>query len=109
MRVFVVQYIIIFILMLGAIIGDIVGSRFEFNNTTSKNFKLFDSTFSFTDDTICTVAIADALLKNISYKESLLYWCRKYPCPMGVMEYLFNNGYSLPTLNLIIVSEMVQQ
>lgn len=69
--------------MLGATIGDIVGSRFEFNNTTSKNFKLFDRAFSFTDDTICTVAIADALLKNISYKESLLYWCRKYPYPMG--------------------------
>ncbi len=69
--------------MLGAIIGDIVGSRFEFNNTRSKNFKLFDRVCCFTDDTICTIAIADALLKNISYKESLLYWCRKYPCPKG--------------------------
>lgn len=69
--------------MLGAIIGDIVGSRFEFNNTGRSDFKLFHADCSFTDDTICTVAIADAILRNISYKEALLEWCRKYPNPMG--------------------------
>lgn len=70
--------------MLGAIIGDIVGSRFEFNNWTGgKGFKLFVGTCEFTDDTICTVAIADAILKGKPYKESLLDWCRRYPHPMG--------------------------
>lgn len=69
--------------MLGAIIGDIVGSRFEFNNTHRSDFKLFHKGCSFTDDTICTVAIADAILRKCSYQESLLRWCRSYPNPMG--------------------------
>ena len=42
--------------MLGAIIGDIVGSRFEFNNTDNYNFELFTEESTFTDDTICTIA-----------------------------------------------------
>lgn len=69
--------------MIGAIIGDIVGSRFEFNNINSFNFKLFDKGCSYTDDTICTVAIADALLSNNDYGDSLHNWCRRYPYPMG--------------------------
>lgn len=69
--------------MLGAIIGDIVGSRFEFNNTNRTDFELFHKDCSFTDDTICTVAIADAILRGISYEKSLLEWCRRYPHPMG--------------------------
>jgi ADP-ribosylglycohydrolase len=69
--------------MLGAIIGDIVGSRFEFNNTNRMDFELFTDESSYTDDTICTVAIADAILNGKSYKDSLLEWCRKYPNPKG--------------------------
>lgn len=69
--------------MIGAIIGDIVGSRFEFNNTDRKDFKLFTKDCDFTDDTICTVAVADAILHNIPFKDSLLKWCQKYPNPMG--------------------------
>lgn len=69
--------------MLGAIVGDIVGSRFEFNNTRKTDFELFHKGCSFTDDTICTVAIADAILRKCSYQESLLRWCRSYPNPMG--------------------------
>ncbi len=69
--------------MLGAIIGDIVGSRFEFNNTNRTDFELFTDECSFTDDTICTVAIADAILRSVSFEQSLLEWCRKYPNPKG--------------------------
>lgn len=70
--------------MLGAIIGDIVGSRFEFNNTNNPHFgPLFAGDCSFTDDTICTVAIADAMINRKTYKAALLEWCRKYPNPMG--------------------------
>lgn len=69
--------------MIGAITGDIVGSVYEFNNTFDYNFPLFSDKGSFTDDTICTIAIADAILKGKSYKDSLLEWCRKYPYPMG--------------------------
>ena len=76
--------------MLGAIIGDIVGSRFEFNNTKDFNFELFTNECSFTDDTICTIAIADAINRRNTRKDgdpcyaaNLLRWCRKYPNPMG--------------------------
>lgn len=43
--------------MIGAIIGDIVGSRFEFNNHRSKDFELFTADCFPTDDSIMTVAI----------------------------------------------------
>ena len=69
--------------MLGAIIGDIVGSRWEFNPTNDYNFQWLSSQNSFTDDTICTVAVADALLKDRDFGESIHDWCRRYPNPMG--------------------------
>lgn len=62
--------------MLGAIIGDIVGSRFEFNNTDNYNFELFTEESTFTDDTICTIAIADAINNGEHYEDTLLKWCR---------------------------------
>ncbi|MDS1030880.1 ADP-ribosylglycohydrolase family protein [Bacillota bacterium LX-D] len=65
--------------MLGAIIGDIVGSVFEFNNIKVKTFDLFSPKSTFTDDTVLIVATMDALLNNkpflVAYKE----WFRKYP------------------------------
>jgi len=48
--------------MIGAIIGDIVGSRFEFHNRKSKNFELFDPSCCFTDDSVMTLALAQAIL-----------------------------------------------
>lgn len=69
--------------MIGAIVGDIVGSIYEFDNVSYKGFPLFSKESTFTDDTICTIAIADALVKGISFEESLRYWCLKYPTPMG--------------------------
>ena len=69
--------------MLGAIIGDIAGSKYEFNNTFDYDFEMFGEGCDFTDDTICTVAIADAILNRRNYQESLLDWCRRYPSPKG--------------------------
>ena len=73
--------------MLGAIIGDIVGSRFEFCNWIGgKGFELFHSSCSYTDDTICTVAIAEAILEDQNkpdFKWFLLDWCKRFPHPMG--------------------------
>ena len=69
--------------MLGAIIGDIAGSKYEFNNTFDYDFEMFGEGCDFTDDTICTVAIADAIQNGRSYQESLLDWCRRYPSPKG--------------------------
>lgn len=69
--------------MLGAIIGDIVGSRWEFNPTNDYNFEWLSDKNGFTDDTICTVAVADALLKERDFGESIHDWCNRYPHPMG--------------------------
>lgn len=58
--------------LLGAIIGDIVGSRFEFNNHRSKDFRFFDSNCYFTDDTIMSIGIANvnaSVKKNINDKD----------------------------------------
>lgn len=49
--------------MWGAIIGDIVGSRFEHNNCRSKDFMLFTARNRFTDDTLMTLAVAKALCR----------------------------------------------
>jgi ADP-ribosylglycohydrolase len=49
--------------MLGAIVGDIVGSRFEFNNHRSKDFDLFAEGCFATDDSIMTLAVAKAIME----------------------------------------------
>lgn len=69
--------------MLGAIIGDIVGSRFEFANTHRTDFEFFANGCNYTDDTICTIAVADALLGRGDFAASLQAWCRRYPHPKG--------------------------
>lgn len=50
--------------MLGAIIGDIVGSRFEFHNYRHKDFQLFTQECKVTDDSIMTLAIAKAIIET---------------------------------------------
>ena len=69
--------------MLGAIIGDIVGSRWEFNPTNDYNYEWLSDENGFTDDTICTVAVADALLNGRDFGASIHDWCNRYPHPMG--------------------------
>jgi len=65
--------------MLGVIIGDIVGSVYEFNNYKAKDFEpFFHPNAKFTDDTVCTIAIADALLNDKDPTETLKEWCEKY-------------------------------
>lgn len=76
--------------MLGAIIGDIVGSPYEFNNTSNPRFPLFSERSSYTDDTICTVAIADAILRGLDFGYALRLWCLRYPNPMGAYGGSFN-------------------
>lgn len=69
--------------MIGAIIGDIAGSTYEFNPTNDFNFPLFAPGSTFTDDTICTIAIADAFMREGDFARFLQVWCRKYPFPKG--------------------------
>ena len=67
--------------MLGAIIGDIVGSIYEFNNIKSKDFPLFSDKCLFTDDTVMTIAISKAIMEcnddfsDLSFKAE--YYMRK--------------------------------
>lgn len=50
--------------MIGAIVGDVVGSRFEFYNYKSKDFNFFDDLCEFTDDTVMTCAVAESLMRS---------------------------------------------
>lgn len=50
--------------MIGAIIGDVIGSRFEWNNLLSKEFDLFTPECRCTDDSILSIAVAKALLES---------------------------------------------
>lgn len=55
--------------MIGAIIGDIAGSWFEWDNYRAKDFDLLSDKCFFTDDSIMSLAVCDALLKTVpSYK-----------------------------------------
>jgi ADP-ribosylglycohydrolase len=65
--------------MLGGIVGDIVGSRFEHAQIKTKEFELFSRQCLFTDDTVHTVAIAESLLHKIPYQVSLLKYFQAYP------------------------------
>ena len=74
--------------MLGAIIGDTVGSVYEFHNIKTTHFPLFDPRSNYTDDSIMTMAVADWLLTDPKHgmdtlEASLLNFAKKYPCPMG--------------------------
>ena len=63
--------------MYGAIIGDVVGSPYEFARNKRKNFApLFHPKAGITDDTIMTVAVADSLLNEIHPAESMRHWAR---------------------------------
>ena len=74
--------------MLGAIIGDTVGSVYEFNNIKTTIFPLFDPRCNYTDDSVMTMAVADWLLTDPQHgmdtlETSFLNFAQKYPCPMG--------------------------
>ena len=70
--------------MLGAIIGDIVGSVYEWHPIKTKDFPFFTDDCFFTDDSVCTVAVADILLHNLPPAETLQKWCQRYPgCSYG--------------------------
>ena len=66
--------------MLGSIIGDIVGSVYEFHNIKTKDFVLFSGNVNFTDDSILTLATADWLLTGGRVAEFYLSYGLDYPC-----------------------------
>ena len=67
--------------MLGAIVGDIVGSIYEFHNIKTKDFELFSDDCFFTDDSIMTIAIAKAILvckgNYTNLSDKAIYYMKK--------------------------------
>ena len=63
--------------MLGAIVGDIVGSVYEWNNIKTKDFPLFRDDCFFTDDTVMTCAVAEAIM-NGGQKDDFIDAMKKY-------------------------------
>jgi len=65
--------------LIGAIAGDIIGSVYEHHNIKVVDFPLFNPGCRFTDDTVLTVAIADAILSGSGYAGKLREYCLLYP------------------------------
>lgn len=63
--------------MIGAIVGDIVGSIYEFNNIKTKEFPLFRDKCFFTDDTVMTLAVAEGLMK-VGERDDFIDAVKKY-------------------------------
>jgi ADP-ribosyl-[dinitrogen reductase] hydrolase len=66
-------------LILGAIIGDIIGSVFEWNNVKTTDFELFIERTNFTDDSVLTFATMDCILTGIDYTTAYQKYGRKFP------------------------------
>ena len=69
--------------MIGSIIGDIVGSIYEFDNIHTKDFELFTPAMSYTDDSILTFATAEWLLCGGPVARLYARYVVEYPAPMG--------------------------
>ncbi|MBN1975038.1 MAG: ADP-ribosylglycohydrolase family protein [Sedimentisphaerales bacterium] len=65
--------------MLGAIAGDIIGSVRENMRIKRKDFELFPKICFYTDDTVLTAAVADAILTGKSYGETIKAYARRHP------------------------------
>ena len=65
--------------MWGAVIGDIAGSRFEGSRGGPKTFELFHRRCTFTDDTVCTAAVAYIVVQDLRPDSTLQRWCRRHP------------------------------
>lgn len=65
--------------MLGAIAGDIIGSIYEWDNIKTKQFELFGQDCFFTDDSVLTIALADAILNQQDYVSVMKSYYRRYP------------------------------
>ena len=86
--------------MYGAILGDMIGAPYEFDmGNKSKEFPLFCKQSQFTDDSVMTIAVAEALMDSMGESEeqvkekliiSMQKWGRKYPyAGYGVRHYVF--------------------
>src|SRR4051812_37827879 len=72
--------------MIGALAGDMIGSRFEMINYAANKkldnyaeFELFTTKSKFTDDTVLTIAVADCIMSGKSYADAFREYGRRYP------------------------------
>ena len=75
--------------MIGAILGDMIGAPYEFDmGNKTKDFPLFSRRSEFTDDSVMTIAVAEALMKTLGKDDvsvryavicSMQKWGRRYP------------------------------
>lgn len=94
--------------MLGAIIGDVVGSTYEFHNTKDYNFKLFPEGSKYTDDTIMSLAVASTLMKHLyNYTESY-YFFEDEMVRLGKMFPNPKGGYGGGFLHWLFYPEFLQ-
>lgn len=82
-------------MLMSAVLGDIVGSMYEFHPCKSTNFDLHDNRMDYTDDTIMTIAVADRIIHDKRHTKKglvarLQEWGRKYPNPMGAYGNMFS-------------------
>ncbi len=61
--------------MLGAVLGDIIGSSYEWHNVKTKNFPLVTTGTKYTDDTVMTLAVAKWLMEDAAHSEAELVRC----------------------------------
>lgn len=82
-------------MLMGAILGDIVGSIYEFDPHKATDINLQDKRMDYTDDTIMTIAVADWILNDKRHTmnglvERMQQWGRRYPHPMGAYGNMFS-------------------
>lgn len=82
-------------MLMGAILGDIAGSIYEFDPHKSTDINLQDKRMDYTDDTIMTIAVADWILNDKRHiknglVERMQQWGRRYPHPMGAYGNMFS-------------------
>ena len=65
--------------MLGAIIGDICGSVYEFNPAVGYRFPLLLEESYFTDDTVLTIAVTDSIINNLDFASTIKKYAKDYP------------------------------
>ena len=86
--------------MIGAIVGDYIGSAYEFAPTKEYNFPLVTAGSSITDDSIMSLAVADAILKDEQqpyFRAAMLYYGKRYPTPKGSYGNSFMRWLNSPT------------
>ncbi|MBQ3302811.1 MAG: ADP-ribosylglycohydrolase family protein [Eggerthellaceae bacterium] len=78
-------------MILGALVGDVIGSPYEFGNIKTEDFDLFTPRCRYTDDSVMTLAVADALMRSADEGQPISYALVESMCRLGRAR--LNVGY----------------